>query len=187
MNLGETYLDHYQRFLNEGDGRYARFEQDGANIQVIDYQNAMADTHVLASLGLTHYQDYLRDVVEVVVPVSEISEVVMEGVMASLSFLLQVKTPIEGVSYLRHLHRSVPEFFERYGKSAIAFTPPFPFPDEFARVRLEPSGRWGKVWMGFFLSEAEVQFIEQEGFDALSTLFEEKEIDVIDLHRASVV
>ena len=96
-------------------------------------------------------------------------------------------TPIEGVSYLRHLHRSVPAFFERYGKSAFAFTTPYPFPDDFARVRLELTGRLGKVWMGFFLSEAEVQFIEREGFDAFTTLLEEQGVDVIELARPSMV
>lgn len=188
MNLGETYLAHYERYLGDVDPEtHVLLKHDGATVQILDHSDAMLDTHVLVTLGLTHYQDVLRDVIEVVVPTSEMDDVVLEAVTASLSFLLHLKTPIEGVSYLRHLHRSVPAFFERYGKSAFAFTTPYPFPDDFARVRLELTGRLGKVWMGFFLSEAEVQFIEREGFDAFTTLLEEQGVDVIELARPSMV
>ena len=186
VNLGQTYLDHYQRFLDDFDHSVS-FEQGGANVQILNYPDAMDNAHVLASLGLTHYQDYLRDVVEIIVPTSEMDDVVVEGVAASLSFLLELKVTIEEVSHLRHLHRSVPAFFERCEKSALAFTPPFPFPDDFSRVRLEPSGLCGKIWMGFFISEAEVKFIEREGFDAFCTLLEDNEVDVIDLRRPSVI
>ena len=188
MNLGEAYLNHYKRYLGDTDpGMHMIFRHNGAAVQVSDYPGAMRGTHVLTSLGLTHYQDVLRDVIEVVVPISELDEVVMEAVTTSLSFLLHLKVPVEGVSYLRHLHRSVPAFFERYGKSALAFTDPYPFPDEFARLRLEPSGRLGKIWMGFFVAEAEVQFIEREGFDAFTTLLEEQCVDVMELTRLSIL
>lgn len=162
-----------------------RLERRGASVQVSDYPDALSGTHVLTTLGLTHYQDLLQDVVEVVVPTTELDDVVLEAVTASMWFLLGVQTPIEGVSYLRHLHRSVPAFFERYGKSALAFTEPFVFPEAFAQVDIGLKCRTGKVWMGFFLSEAEVQFAERAGFDALTTVLEEQEVDVIDLTRPS--
>lgn len=187
MNPGEIYLDHYKRYLGDMGSRASfRPAQDSATIQLLDHPQAMVDAHVLATLGLTHYQDVLRERIEVVIPTSEMDEIVLEAVTTSLSFLLRLEVPIEGVSYLRHLHRSVPAFFERYGKSALAFTAPYPFPEDFAVVRLSPSGR-GKIWMGFFLSDAEVQFVEREGFDAFLTLLEAQGIDVIDLARPSLM
>jgi len=188
VNLGEAYLDHYERTL----GRFAsnfhtRFEHDGATVQLLDFAGAMQDTHVLASLGLTHYQDLLGEVMEVVVPLSELNEVVEDAVVASLTFLLNLRVTVPEVSYLRHLHRSVPEFAERYEKVAFAFAEPYPFPDSFAQVPLSKASSLGKVRMGFFLSEAEVRLVEREGFDTLATLLEEQRVDVIDLRRPSVV
>lgn len=187
VNPGKTYLDHYTRYLGEPSSRSSFHPaQQGGSIQLLDYAHIMADAHVLATLGLTHYHQALRERVEVVIPTSVLDELVLEAVAASLSFLLRLEVPIEGVTYLRHLHRSVPAFFERYEKSALAFTAPYPFPDDFGIVRLSPSGS-GKVWMGFFLSEAEVQLIEHEGFDAFLTLLEAQDVDVIDLTRPSLV
>ncbi|MBB5233914.1 hypothetical protein [Deinococcus budaensis] len=188
MNLGEAYLDHYERYLGSfASDFHARFEHEGVTVQLLDFAGAMQDTHVLASLGLTHYQDVLGEVVEVIVPVSELDDVVVNAVAASLTFLLNLRVTVPEVSYLRHLHRSVPEFAERYGKVAFAFTEPYPFPDSFAQLALSKSASVGKVRMGFFLSEAEVRMVEREGFDVLSTLFEEQQVDAIDLQRPSVV
>lgn len=186
MNLGEAYLDHYQRFLGQvTKGKSLEFE--GANLQLLEFDSVMKETHILASLGLTHYQDFLGDVVEVVVPVSAWDEMVWQAVMSSLTFLLTVEASIPEISYLRHTHRTVPEFYKKYGKSALAFTAPYPFPDEFARVPLKSSGMNGKVRMGYFLTEAEVKCAEQHGMDALEILFEETSADVIDLTRPSVI
>ena len=186
MNLGETYLDHYERFLGEHDD-YGKFEHDGVNIQILGYSKTMQDAHILASLGLTHFQDVLGDVVEIIIPVSELDETVWTAVLSSLDFLLKVRQPIQEISYLRYLHRTVPEFYEKYGKSALALASPYPFPDEFATFPLRPSGCNGKVLMGFLLSDAEAEFIEREGFDALATRLEEQKVDVIELSRPSVV
>ncbi len=188
MNLGAAYLDHYTQYLGAFDPAFIeRLEYGGSAVQVLDFANAMQNTHILASLGLTHYQDLLGEVVEVIIPVSELDAVVANAVMASISFLLTLRVTLHEVTYLRHLHRSVPEFFERYEKSAFVFTDPYPFPQGFGDVQLTKSGAVGKVRMGFFLSEAEVRLLEQEGFDVLATRFEEQEVDVIDLRRASVV
>lgn len=186
MNLGEAYQAHDRHVLGETESQLSmRLEHRGASVQVSDDPGALSGTHVLTTLVLTHDQDLLSDVVEVVVPTTELDDVVLEAVTASVWFLLHMQTPVEGVSDLRHLHRSVPAFFERYGKSAFAFTQPFVFPEAFAQVDLELKGRTGRVWMGFFLSAAEVQFAEREGFDALTTVIEEQEVDVIDLARPS--
>lgn len=162
-------------------------EHAGLRVQVSDYPGAAPGMHILVTLGLTHYRDQLLDVTEVVVPTSELDAVVIEAVTASVGFLLRLEVPIEGVSYLRHLHRSVPAFFGRYGKSAFAFMAPSLFPDDFARVPLGASGQVGNLWMGFFLSDPEVQFIEQEGFGAFLALLEAQGVDVSDLQRPSAV
>nr|WP_244977160.1 suppressor of fused domain protein [Deinococcus humi] len=147
----------------------------------------MKDTHVLTSLGLTHFQAVLGEAVEIVVPVSELDDVVADTVMASLTFLLYLRVTVPEVSFLHNVQRSVPVFAERYGKVAFAFAEPYLFPDAFAHLALPKSESIGKVRMGFFLSEGEVNMMEREGLDALYALFEEQQVDVIDLRRPSVV
>ncbi len=187
MTLGDALLDHYAHFLRDFD-RVAKFEVNGTSIQVLDFPHAVADAHVFASLGLSHFQDTLGEVCEVVVPVSSGDDEVCEAVEASLSFLLNLQKSIAEVSYLRHLHRTVPTFFERYGKSAVAFADPsFLFPEKFGGFTLKTSGQPVRLWLGYFLTEAEVQLAERQGFDALEQLLADQGVDVVNLHRSSAI
>lgn len=156
MNLGDAYWEHYERFLRGFTQRWS-FEHDGASVQVLDFPHAMRDAHVYATIGLTHLQDQLKEVCEVVVPTSTGDELVSGAVGASLLLLLTLGTRISEASYLRHLNRTLPEFHERFGKSAMAFVEPYAFPDGFGRVPLGRQGRTGRVWMGFFISDAEAE------------------------------
>ncbi|BDP41652.1 hypothetical protein DAETH_16210 [Deinococcus aetherius] len=140
MSIGAAYLDHYQRYLRDSNAQIS-FEVEGKTVKVLDFAHAMKDAHIMASLGLSHFRQELGEVCEVVVPVSEGDDIVMGAVAASLSFLLHLKTGIERVSYLRHLHRSMPAFYKRYRKTAIAFVEPYPFPEGFARVELDTANR----------------------------------------------
>jgi hypothetical protein len=185
MTVGEAYLDHYERFFRDSTSR-ASFEHDGASIQVLDFPHAMQGAHIYASIGLTHFQDQLHEVCEVVVPTSVGSDEVSKAVGSSLLFLLMTGAQFAGISYLRHLHRAMPAFHQRYGKSAMAFVDPFPFPIEVAHVPLT-GGRAGKLWMGFFLTDGEVAFAERSGVEALTALLEERGVDVVDIDRPSVV
>ena len=96
MTLGDTFLDHYAHFLRDFD-RVAKFEVDGTSIQVLDFPHAVADAHVFTSLGLSHFQETLGEVCEVVVPVSSGDDEVCEAIGASLSCLLDLQTGIAEV------------------------------------------------------------------------------------------
>ncbi|WP_338286826.1 suppressor of fused domain protein [Luteolibacter sp. LG18] len=66
----------------------------------------------------------------------------------------------------------------------VMFTEPFPW-DELEPVKLPEKE---VLWLMMVpVSESEAAYAEEHGFEALETLFEEKEVDVFDLNRAAVV
>lgn len=186
MNLGQTYLDHYATYLGTADPTmHTRVPYDQSGVQLFDCPGALPDTHVLVTLGLTHFQDRLRAVTELIFPVSVLDGDVLQAAGASVGFLLQLGVPISEITTLRHLHRTAPDFARRFGKTAVTFVPPFPFPEAFVHVPLLPSEMTGAVWMAVFLSDAEVHLSNTQGFDALADALDG--VDVIDLSRPSSV
>ncbi|MFD0894153.1 suppressor of fused domain protein [Luteolibacter ambystomatis] len=66
----------------------------------------------------------------------------------------------------------------------VMFTEPFPW-DELEPVKLTEKE---VLWLMMIpVSESEAVYAEEHGFEALETLFEEKEVDVFDLERTPVV
>ena len=185
-SLGEAYLDHYERFFGKFTGR-RKFEYQETSLQILEYPESLSDTSIFASLGLTKFQDQLGDVCEIFFSAPENSELVEEAVIPSLWFMLRTQGSLRGISYLRHLQRSVPEFYEKYRKSAVLLLEPYLLATGVSRVALGSSGRAGKLLMAVFLADQEVSFPEKNGEDALFTLWESEEVDVIDITRNSSV
>jgi hypothetical protein len=73
-------------------------------------------------------------------------------------------------------------FSEKCGKTTLYFTDVYLLPEEFALVDNKCH-----IYMGFFVSKEESEYIKKYGSDQFENLLEEKEVDVIDIKRKSIL
>lgn len=70
------------------------------------------------------------------------------------------------------------DFSKQHNKTAVYFTESYVLPEDFSTV-----GGKCKVYMGFFISPDEADYVKKYGCEQFEELLEEKETDVIALDR----
>jgi hypothetical protein len=73
-------------------------------------------------------------------------------------------------------------FSDKCGKTALYFSDVYVLPEEFAFVDNKCH-----IYMGFFVSKEESEFIKKYGSEQFESLLEEKDVDVIEIKRNSVL
>ena len=73
-------------------------------------------------------------------------------------------------------------FSEKCGKTAMYFTDVYVLPEEFSFVDNKCH-----IYMGFLVSKEESEFIKKYGSEQFENLLEEKDVDVIEIKRNSVL
>ena len=66
--------------------------------------------------------------------------------------------------------------------AAVYFTEPYVFPENFSIIE----GKC-KVYMGFLVSQNEVDYVKKYGCEQFEEILEEKDVDVINIDRRSVI
>lgn len=181
---GACYFDHFVRFLGPPAGRTV-FEQNSASpsIQILSFDNVFADCRVFATLGLSHYSAELGNVGEVFAPVdncwNDLPAVLANALFYMVQHNLRLGSGI-AIEGIRSIH---PQFALKSQKAALYLTNPFGMPIGFETVSC--GSETGRIYLGFLLSEAEMQYFSQNGADAFESLIESKNVDPYHLKRAS--
>ena len=72
-------------------------------------------------------------------------------------------------------------FSKQHNKAAVYFTESYVLPESFSIIE----GKC-KVYMGFLVSQNEVDYVKKYGYEQFEELLEEKNVDVINIDRKSV-
>lgn len=188
INYGELYYDHYSNFLREPIGREVfKSTNEMPSIQILRYENVFEQCLVYNSLGLSNYEEIVGANVEV--------SMVVDGAFRSTGYLLastlfycignkmQIGTgiAIQGIENLD------PTFVQKYNKSAIYFTEPYAFSEEYSVVRTHTNDEVGSILSAFYISQSEFDYFAKYGAEKFEDLLEEKNVDPFNVNRQSVV
>lgn len=176
MNLGETILDQYEKYLGEYAGADI-YSDEEREIQLLGFPETIKNCLVLATFGVSKY-----DECEVILPVDDLYDECAEIFANSVFYALSNNIKIGRGVLIEGADNIVEGFSEKCGKTAMYFTEAYPLPDEFAAVDSKCH-----IYMGFFVSKKEAEFIKVHGSEQFEDILEEKEADVIDLNRSSVI
>lgn len=179
-NLGETILNHYEKFLGDyiGADKYA---DKSRGLQILGFDKVFGNSLTFATFGLSNYAEDINALCEAVMTV-DCDYDNCAALLANVAFyIIQNKIDFGRGVFIGGLDSVVEGFSKAHNKSALYFTEPYAFPEEFSRA--------GECEMlsAFFITERESEFIKQNGADAFEDILEEREIDVIALDRPSAV
>ena len=178
--LGEEILSHYETYLGEYIGADCYTNQD-KQIQLLGYE-VIKDSLLFATLGLSNYADSIGKTMEAVLAVDDDYDSCAEVFMNTIFFAVSNKMNLVRGTVITGADAISDQFSAHHDKSAVYFTDVFLLPDAFGSVDDKC-----RILMAFFISQKEADFIQQNGFELFEDLLESKDVDVIDLNRASVV
>ena len=176
MNLGETILDHYEKYLGEYAGADI-YSDEEREIQLLGFPETIKNCLVLATFGVSKY-----DECEVILPVDDLYDECAEIFANSVFYALSNNIKIGRGVLIEGADNIVEGFSEKCGKTALYFTDAYVLPEEFAFVDNKCH-----IYMGFFVSKEESEFIKKYGSEQFESLLEEKDVDVIEIKRNSVL
>ncbi|WP_297957930.1 suppressor of fused domain protein [uncultured Ruminococcus sp.] len=179
MKLGEKLLDHYNQFLGDyiGADVYANNDYE---IQILGFPNAIKDCLVLTSFGISKH-DYHGNCCEVILPVDDFYDECAEIFANSIFYALSNNMSIGRGLLIEGADSIIEGFSEKCGKTALYFTDVYVLPEEFTFVDK------CHIYMGFFVSEEESEYIKKYGSEQFEDLLEEKDVDVIEIKRRSIL
>ncbi len=186
VSWGECYYDHFVRFMGEPAGREVfTWHEDKPVIQVMPCPSAFPSFQTLCSLGLSHYSRDVGGVAEVFTVAEEHWGNLTSLLVSPLFLLVRTNTKLKrGLSICR-LEELDPAFASTFGKTAIYFTYPWVFQGSFSKVSCGDD--YGFIYQAAFISQAEHNFLEQNGVERFETLLEEKDVDPVSLSRPSCI
>lgn len=181
MNLGELLLDHYERFLGAyiGADIYHNGRQE---LQILGFPNAIENSMVFATFGVSKYADMISNQCEMVLAVDEAYDECAELFANAVFYILSNQMAFGKGILIEGAGNIVGDFTEKFQKSALYFTDVFLLPTDFAAV----TGAL-RIYMCFFVSPKEAEFIKKYGSGKFENLLEQSEADVIALKRASIL
>lgn len=189
INYGELYYNHYNKFLGDPiDREVFMNNKDMPKIQILKYENVFEECFVYNTLGVSKYEEIIGENIEV--------SMVVDGAFNSTAYILanvlfycignQIKMgrgiAISGIKSIDV------KFVEKYDKSAVYFTDPFAFPDEYSEVLTESKdNKDGRVLLAFFISQSEYEYFRKHGTEKFEDLLEEKNVDPFNVSRKSAI
>lgn len=176
MSLGETILDHYEKYLGEYAGADVYADEE-CEIQLLGFPETIKDCLLLATFGVSKYEEC-----EVILPVDDLYDECAEIFANSIFYALSNNIKIGRGVLIEGADNIVEGFSDKCGKTALYFTEAYPLPDEFATIDNKCH-----IYMGFFVSKKEAEYIKVHGSEQFEDILEEKEVDVINLNRSSVL
>lgn len=181
MNIGELLLNHYEHYLGEyiGADTYNNGQQ---LIQLLGFPKAVENSMVFATFGLSKHSDMINNQCEIILAVDENYDECAEIFANSVFYILSNKMNFGKGILIEGVGNIVDGFVEKYHKSALYFTNIFLLPEDFAFVN-----DICRIYMCFFISKEEAEFIKKNGSEKFEDLLEKSEVDVIDLKRKSVL
>lgn len=141
------------------------------------------NTQTVSTLGLSEYRNGDYDFGVEIIGVCYSNFTAFADVIAAAAF--RIMSDVHYVfpgSVFTHI---VDVYDDKTKLPHLLFTHPIFWEDQFPNQVFENRRA---VWLQAIpISEAETQFLEKHGLDALESLFEAQQIDIFDIHRKSVV
>lgn len=184
MNLGEGFLDHYERFFPGCMAGRVSFRPSTTDtfLQILVYERVLAGAKVFATLGLSRLADKANPYELIAVADSDWD--LVPRLLAEVALELVRRYPkMSWGPAITGLERVDPEFVARTGKSAAYVTAAHWFGEEFGAFSCGPSR--AVVWMVVFVTADEFAFIKARGPET----FEERvvNVDLAALRRPSAL
>lgn len=183
MNWGEVYFDRFVKLFGNPINQ-AVWEKEGfIAIQVLTFAPS-PDLLTFCSIGLTLYPDKLGGTFEVFLPVGDRLRDAPNILGRALTTMIEKALPLKaGVSF-SGIDKMFPDFSVATGKTALYFTRPVGL-NGLDAVSLSDNGQ-GVILMGFFISTAETEFLEQNGAEKFEAALAEAGVDPADMSRKSI-
>ncbi|WP_409177619.1 suppressor of fused domain protein [Brevibacillus fortis] len=167
--------------------RSDKYSDDHPNIQILKYENVFQDCLVFNTLGVSHYEDILIDLVEVSMVVDSVFSSTGNILANTLFFCIQNALEIGRGTAIRGIERFDKSFVEKYQKHAIYFTEPFAFPVEYSHVCTGSTKKGGTILLAFFISQAEYDYLILNGTEKFEDLLERNEVDTFFVGRKCMI
>ena len=100
----------------------------------------------------------------------------------ALFYVLQQQMDFGRGTIIEGLDNIIADFSKRHNKTAIYFTESYVLPEEFSKIEDHL-----KMYIAFFISEKELEFIHNYGCEEFENLLESSKADIINLNRESIV
>jgi len=182
----DCYNRHLKGYLSSSIAR-ATFQQDSETraLEILMYDRVFSDCRVFCSIGLTHYVQEVQNIAEVILVADDGWEDIPYILANALFYTVQSRMKIGWGMVVGGVEVIAPLFASEFGKTALYFTNPNSFPEEFRHISCQ--SKIGNLFQSFFISPEERKFFEQHGAYKFEEILEEKSIDPFDLKRPSCV
>ena len=181
IDLGKMLLDHYTEYLGDYIDSDV-YSDDEHQIQLLGFDKAIEDCLVFSTLGLSNYSYSIHNCCEIIMATDCDYDACAEFFMNAIFYAVQNHMDFGRGIWISGADNISERFSKRHHKTAIYFTSAYILPEEFSMVEDKC-----KIYMGFFISQEEVDYIRKYGCRKFEDLLEEKEVDVINLDRKSAV
>lgn len=179
--LGEKILDHYEEFL----GDYIdsdRYTNQKYGMQLLGFDKTFQESITFATFGLSNYSHLINNVCEVIMAVDKDYDDCATVMMNALFYIVQEQMNFGRGTLIEGVDNIIKDFSLKHDKSALYFTEVYILPESFSKIDNEC-----KMYMAFFVSDNEAKYIKESGCEKFEDLLEEKNVDVINIDRISVV
>lgn len=178
-SMGEAILNHYETYLGEfTDRRIFKGNDEMSSIQILEYDDVFEGCKAFASFGLSKYADIVNNTSEAILAIDDDSKNACSIFANVLFYIVENGLCFGRGTFVEGIENINKEFAIKHNKSAIYFTEPYAFPDEFACI-----GEEVNICLAFFISDEECAFIKKYGCDKFEDYLEEKDCDIMDLNR----
>lgn len=181
-NLGELILNHYDKYLGNYSGReiYKR-DNNSPSIQLLKYENVFEDCMTYATFGFSNFKEAIGKSCEIVMITDDCYNECEEIFANALFYIINNKIKFGRGTFIEGIEKINQEFAIVHKKSALYFTETYSFPDNFSKITDSE-----KMYMAFFISQQECEYIKNNGADAFEDELERMEYDIFDINRKSI-
>jgi len=131
---------------------------------------------------MSGYAEEIKNCCEVVLATECDYDKCAEIFMNAIFYILENKMNFGKGVLIEGINNIDAEFSKKYNKTALYFTNIYILPEEFAIINNQC-----KIYMAFFVSEKEAQYIKEKGSEKFEDVLEQNNIDVINIDRESVI
>lgn len=179
--LGEKILNYYEAFLGSYIGS-DKYTDEKYEMQLLGFDKTFRESITFASFGLSKYSRLVNNVCELVMVVDKDYDNCADVMMNALFYAVRERMNFGRGTLIEGTDNIIKDFSLKHNKSALYFTETYIFPEAFSKIDSEC-----KIYMAFFVSAEEAEYIKKNGCEKFEKLLEEKDADIIDIDRISSV
>lgn len=180
-NIAEILLSYYEDFLGNYTSVQLYKNEEGESIQVLEYEDIFEGCKTYMSFGVSNFSEYIHNKCEIVLNVDNDFDRASCIFANVLMYLIENKVHFYKGSYIGGVAAFDEDFCAKHKKAGIYITEAYPFPEEFLMCDDI------KIYMCFFISDEELEYLKKYGSDSFEDYLEENEIDIMELNRAAFV